>query len=110
MWQSNREISRECNDIIGSAKGSQISEKYSDNRIFYFSVTETDTTTSGLRWIFHMRSEFSRSAMCNNAIMIIYKYRAPLRRIGHEYSAKVAFSIFQSLKRIQSLPVRSELI
>jgi hypothetical protein len=29
----------------------------------------------------------------------------PLRRIGQEYSAKVAFSIFQSLKRIQSLPV-----
>ena len=29
-----------------------------------------------------------------------YKYRAPLRRIGQEYSAKVAFSIFQSLKRI----------
>ena len=27
MWQSKREISRECNDIIGSAKGSQISEK-----------------------------------------------------------------------------------
>ena len=25
-----------------------------------------------------------------------YKYRAPLRRIGPEYSAKVAFSIFQS--------------
>ena len=25
----------------------------------------------------------------------------PLRRIGQEYSAKVAFSIFQSLKRIQ---------
>jgi hypothetical protein len=23
MWQSKREISRECNDIIGSAKGSQ---------------------------------------------------------------------------------------
>ena len=39
-----------------------------------------------------------------------YKYRAPLRRIGQEYSAKVAFSIFQSLKRIQSLPVRSKLI
>ena len=34
-----------------------------------------------------------------------YKYRAPLRRIGQEYSAKVAFSIFQSLKRIQPLPV-----
>ena len=32
---------------------------------------ETDTTTSGLRWIFHMHSEFSRPAMCNNAIMII---------------------------------------
>ena len=28
MWQSKREISRECNDIIGSAKGSQIREKY----------------------------------------------------------------------------------
>ena len=28
MWQSKREISRECNDIIGSAKGSQISKKY----------------------------------------------------------------------------------
>ena len=25
----------------------------------------------GLRWIFHMYSEFSRPAMCNNAIMII---------------------------------------
>ena len=34
-----------------------------------------------------------------------YKYRAPLRRIGQEYSAKVASSIFQSLKRIQPLPV-----
>jgi hypothetical protein len=34
-----------------------------------------------------------------------YKYRAPLRRIGQEYSAKVAFFIFQSLKRIQPLPV-----
>ena len=34
-----------------------------------------------------------------------YKYRAHLRRIGQEYSAKVAFSIFQSLKRIQPLPV-----
>jgi hypothetical protein len=34
-----------------------------------------------------------------------YKYRAPLRRIGQEYSAKVAFSIFQSLKRIQPLLV-----
>jgi hypothetical protein len=28
MWQSKREISREYYDIIGSAKGSQISEKY----------------------------------------------------------------------------------
>jgi hypothetical protein len=33
-----------------------------------------------------------------------YKYRASLRRIGQEYSAKVAFSTFQSLKRIQSHP------
>jgi hypothetical protein len=30
---------------------------------------------------------------------------APLSRIGQEYSAKVASSIFQSLKRIQPLPV-----
>ena len=44
---------------------------FSESRIFYFSVTETDTTTSGLRWIFHVHSEFSRPAMCNNAIMII---------------------------------------
>ena len=28
-----------------------------------------------------------------------YTYRALLRRIGQEYSANVAFSIFQSLKR-----------
>ena len=28
-----------------------------------------------------------------------YKYRAPLRRIGQEYSAKVAFSIFHRLTR-----------
>ena len=34
-----------------------------------------------------------------------YKYRAPLRRIEQEYSAKVAFSIFRSMKRIQPLPV-----
>ena len=39
-----------------------------------------------------------------------YKYRAPLRGIGQEYSAKIAFSIFQSLKRIQSLPDRYKLI
>ena len=30
-----------------------------------------------------------------------YTYRDPLRRIGQEYSAKVAFSIFQSLKQKQ---------
>ena len=34
-----------------------------------------------------------------------YKYQAPLRRIGQKYSAKVTFSIFQSMKRIQPLPV-----
>ena len=28
MWHPKREICRECNDIIGSAKGSQISEKF----------------------------------------------------------------------------------
>ena len=40
---------------------------FSESHIFYFSVNETDTTTSGLHWIFHMHSEFSRPAMCNNA-------------------------------------------
>jgi hypothetical protein len=34
-----------------------------------------------------------------------YTYRAPLRRIGQEYSANVAFSTFKSLKQIQPLPV-----
>jgi hypothetical protein len=34
-----------------------------------------------------------------------YTYRALLRRIGQKYSAYVAFSIFQSMKRIQLLPV-----
>ena len=34
-----------------------------------------------------------------------YNYRAPLRRIGQEYSAKVAWWKFNSLKRIQPLPV-----
>jgi hypothetical protein len=37
-----------------------------------------------------------------------YTYRAPLRRIGQEYSANVSWSTFQSLKRIQPLPVRSK--
>ena len=39
-----------------------------------------------------------------------YTYRTPLRRIGQEYSANVVWSTFQSLKRIQPLPVRSKLI
>ena len=34
-----------------------------------------------------------------------YNYRDPLRRIGQEYSANVAWWKFQSLKRIQPLPV-----
>ena len=34
-----------------------------------------------------------------------YTYRAPLRRIGQENSANVAWSTLQSLKRIQPLPV-----
>ena len=36
--------------------------------------------------------------------------QAPLRRIGQEYSVNVTWSTFQSLKRIQPLPVRSKLI
>jgi hypothetical protein len=34
-----------------------------------------------------------------------YIYRVPLRRIGQEYPAKVAWWKFKSLKRIQPLPV-----
>ena len=34
-----------------------------------------------------------------------FKYTYSLRRIGQEYSANVASSTFQSLKRIQPLPV-----
>jgi hypothetical protein len=34
-----------------------------------------------------------------------YNYREPLRRIGQEYSANVAWSTLKSLKRIQPLPV-----
>ena len=45
--------------------------KYTYRGFVYLSIIETDTATSGLRWIFHMHSEFSRPAMCNNAIMII---------------------------------------
>jgi hypothetical protein len=39
----------------------------SKRRLLKISVNETDTATSGLRWIFHMHSEFSRPVMCNNA-------------------------------------------
>ena len=34
-------------------------------------LSENFSHWNGLRWIFHMHSEFSRPAMCNNAIMII---------------------------------------
>jgi hypothetical protein len=34
-----------------------------------------------------------------------YTYRDPLRRIGQDYSVKVAWWKFKSLKRIQPLPV-----
>jgi hypothetical protein len=34
-----------------------------------------------------------------------YTYRAPLRQIGQDYSAKVACRKLKSLKRIQPLPV-----
>jgi hypothetical protein len=35
-----------------------------------------------------------------------YTYRAPLSRIGQEYSANVAFATFKLLKQIQPLPGR----
>ena len=39
----------------------------SERGLLKISANEMDTATSGLRWIFHMHSEFSRPAMCNNA-------------------------------------------
>jgi hypothetical protein len=71
-------------------------------------------TPSSLRLnIFRLFVFFSLTQLCRYTPEIFlfstatfkYKYRAPLRRIGQEYSAKVAFSIFQSMKRIQPLPV-----
>ena len=49
----------------------ELDKNISERSLFYFYVIETDAATSGLRWIFHMHSKFSRPAMCNNAIMII---------------------------------------
>jgi hypothetical protein len=37
-----------------------------------------------------------------------YTYRAPLRRIGQEYSANVAWTTFQSLKRMEEAGVPGE--
>jgi hypothetical protein len=42
-------------------------EIVSERGLVKISVIETDTATSGLCWIFHMHSEFSRPAVCNNA-------------------------------------------
>ena len=53
------------------APSDEFDKNIQERRIFYFSVIETDTATSGVRWTSHMHSEFSRPAMCNNAIMII---------------------------------------
>jgi hypothetical protein len=39
----------------------------SERGLLNISVNETDTATSGLRWIFHIHSEFSRPAMCSNS-------------------------------------------
>jgi hypothetical protein len=38
----------------------ELDKNISERSLFYFQVIETDTATSGLRWIFHMHSEFSR--------------------------------------------------
>jgi hypothetical protein len=45
----------------------RIGQEVSERGLVKISVIETDTATSGLHWIFHMHSEFSRPAMCNNA-------------------------------------------
>jgi hypothetical protein len=40
-----------------------LDKNISERGLFYFQVIETDTATSGLRWIFQMPSEFFRPAM-----------------------------------------------
>jgi hypothetical protein len=55
-------------------------------------------------WKIQLKPEVAVSVSMT-AATFKYTYRAPLRRIGQEYSANVASSTFQSLKRIQPLPV-----
>jgi hypothetical protein len=75
-----------------------------ESRIFYFSVTEMDTTTSGLRWIFHMHSEFSRPAMCNNDLCIYFWMKqVPGPRDMQEYY--MLFGIFARDVGLYSLSV-----
>jgi hypothetical protein len=51
----------------------ELDKNISERGLFYFQVIETDTATSGLRWIFQMHSEFSRPAMCNNHLLLNVK-------------------------------------
>jgi uncharacterized membrane protein len=80
------------------ANWTRISRIFSERRLIYFSVIETDTATFGLRWIFHVHSELSRPGMCNNAIMTIsfkYTYRANWTRIFSE-RLLVYFSVIET--------------
>ena len=89
-------------------------KKYMPPPLPYFKVNICPLPTSSLRFnIFRLFVIFSLTQLCRYTPEIFlfstatfkYKYWAPLRRIGQEYSAEVAFSIFKSMKRIQPLPV-----
>jgi hypothetical protein len=92
MWQSKREISRECNDIIGSGKGSQIRKKYrgevgKEKRVdAYLEVRKRRGhiffEILSLTQLYHYTPEI----FLFSTATFKYTYRAPLRRIGQEYS------------------------
>jgi hypothetical protein len=160
MWQSKREISRECNDIIGSAKGSQISEKYWSevgkgkradgcfknqmsviwswtyfynlhwNNYLYFkgllyiweemimmsllhmAGLENSECIWKIQRIFRLFVILSLTQLYRYTPEIFllstatfkYTYRAPLRRIGQECSANVAYFIFICIRNSLDRP------
>ena len=108
--------------LIPSASSPQAlvsSKKYMSPPLPYFKVNICPFSPSPLRLnIFRLFVILSLTQLYRYTPQVFlystatfkYTYRASLRRIGQEYSANVAWSTFQSLKRIQPLPVRSKLI
>jgi hypothetical protein len=74
----------------------------SNNILFEFQhgFRENRFCESHIIFMIHLLT-YNKDENIQTALMIIFKYtyRAPLRRIGQEYSANVAFSTSKSLKR-----------